>query len=113
MHEIALCEGLVQALEEQAGSHGFRHVHRVWLEIGSLASVECDAIRFNFDIMTRGTIADNAKLDIMEVNGTAWCLPCGMAVDLHRFGDSCPNCDSHQLHVLDGTQIKIKKLEVT
>ena len=113
MHEMALCEGLLQAIEEQAGTQGFSRVHAVRLEVGTLAAVECDAMRFNFDIITRGTLAEDARLDIVEVDGTAWCMPCDTAVRLQRFGDACPRCGSHQLQVVDGKQIKIRQLEVT
>jgi len=113
MHEMALCEGLVQALEEQAGSQGFRRVHAVWVEVGSLAVIECDAMRFNFDIVARGTLAEDAQFNIIEVDGSAWCLPCGAKVVMQRFGDPCPKCGGYQLQVLDGKQIRIKQLEVT
>ena len=113
MHEMALCEELVQAIEALAGSQGFSRVHAVWLEVGALAAVECDAMRFNFDIITKGTLAEDARLDIMEVDGTAWCMPCATAVKLRRFGDPCPRCEGYQLRVLDGKQIKIRQLEVT
>lgn len=112
MHEVALCEGLVQALEEQAAAQGFSRVHAVWLEVGTLAAVECDAMRFNFDIVTRGTLAENARLDIVEAEGMAWCMKCGTTVPIRRFGDPCPECGSYQLQILNGKQIRIRQLEV-
>lgn len=112
MHEMALCEGLVQALEEQALTEGFSRVHRVWLEIGALAAVEPAALRFNFDIVTNGTVAEQARLEIIEVAGTAWCMSCAQSVPVTRFGSGCPHCGSHQLQVTGGQQIKIKQLEV-
>ena len=113
MHEMALCEGLVQALEAQAGAAAFSRVHAVELEIGALAAVECEAMRFNFGIVTRGTLAEDARLDIVEVDGRAWCMQCATTVTLRRFGDPCPHCGSLQLQVLDGKQIRIRQIEVT
>jgi hydrogenase nickel incorporation protein HypA/HybF len=109
---MALCEGLVQALEEQALTQGFTRVHTVWLEIGALATVEPEALRFNFDIVTNGTLAAQARLEIIEVDGTAWCMNCAQTVHITRFGAGCPQCGSYQLQVTDGQQIKIKQLEV-
>ena len=57
MHELALCEGVLQALEEQAEAQCFTRVHAVWLEIGALAAVEPEALRFNFEVVVRGTLA--------------------------------------------------------
>ena len=40
MHEMSLCQGVVQILEEQAKTHAFTRVRTVRLEIGPLAAVE-------------------------------------------------------------------------
>ena len=55
MHEMALCRGVVQIIEEQAKAHAYTRVKTVRLEIGPLATVEPDALRFCFDAATRGT----------------------------------------------------------
>jgi hydrogenase nickel incorporation protein HypA/HybF len=112
MHEMALCESVVQALEEQAIAQGFGRVTAVWLEIGALASVEPDAMRFGFDVAAHESIADQARLEIIEVAGEAWCLPCAATITLQRFGDACPLCGRYQLQVLNGQQIRIKQIEV-
>ena len=48
----------------------------VFLEIGKLSNVEPDAMRFSFSVVTRGSLAENATLEIIEVVGQAWCLKC-------------------------------------
>ncbi|EGQ63626.1 hydrogenase nickel insertion protein HypA, partial [Acidithiobacillus sp. GGI-221] len=47
-------------MEEQAKIQPFARVHAVWLEIGALSSVEPEALRFNFDVITRGTLAEGS-----------------------------------------------------
>jgi hydrogenase nickel incorporation protein HypA/HybF len=112
MHEMALCEGLVQALEETAAAQGFTKIHAVWLEIGALATVEPGAMRFNFDIVTHGTVAAGARLEIAEIPARAWCMQCSAEIAVNSHGAGCPNCGSYQLQILDGQQIRIKQLEV-
>ena len=34
MHEMSICEGILQVLEKEAGRQGFQRVKGVWLEIG-------------------------------------------------------------------------------
>ncbi len=48
MHEFSLCEGIIEAITTQTRQQGFSRVRRVWLEIGALANVELDALRFRF-----------------------------------------------------------------
>ncbi len=112
MHELSLCEGIVQILESSASAQGFSRVKTVWLEIGALAGVEQSALRFNFEVVTRGTLAEAARLEIIDVPAEAWCLQCGKLVPVQQRFDACPECDSYQLQVTGGDEMKIKELEV-
>ncbi len=112
MHEMALCEGILQVLEGSAASQGYRRVKTVWLEIGQLAGVEQAALRFCFDAVTRGTVADSAALEIIDVPAQAWCMPCARQVNIEQRFDACPDCGSYQLQVSGGEEMKIKELEV-
>jgi len=112
MHEMALCEGVLQVLDEYAGKQGYTRVRTVWLEIGALAGVEVEAMRFGFDVVTRGTLAEGAQLQIIERPGEAWCLQCAKTVTVKQRFDACPDCGSYQLQVTGGEEMRIKELEV-
>ncbi len=112
MHEISLCEGVLQILEDSAQNQNFTRVKTVWLEIGALAGVELEAMRFGFDVVTKGSLADQAKLEIIEIPGRAWCMKCAETVQVNQRFDQCPNCESYQLQVVAGDQMRIKELEV-
>ena len=112
MHEMSLCEGVLQILEDHAQLRGFRRVKTVWLEIGALSGVDPEAMRFGFDAVMRGTLADGAALHILERPGQAWCLPCSKAVAVKARYDACPECGRYQLQVTGGDEMRIKELEV-
>lgn len=112
MHEMSLCESILQTLEQQAARQNYRKVRTVWLEIGALAGVEVEALRFSFDLVIKGSLADEAVLEIIEVPGQAWCMPCGRNVAVRQRYDECPHCGSHQLQITGGDQMRIKELEV-
>jgi hydrogenase nickel incorporation protein HypA/HybF len=112
MHEMSLCEGILQVLEAEAGNQGFSKVKTVWLEIGELSSVEIEALVFSFDVVTRNTLADGANLEIINLPGTAWCMKCAKNVAVKRRFDACPECGSYQLQVTSGEEMRIKELEV-
>ncbi|TWB23759.1 hydrogenase-3 nickel incorporation protein HypA [Nitrospirillum amazonense] len=113
MHEMAICENIRVLIEEQARTQHFSRVERVCLEIGALSGVEVEALRFGFDVVMRGSVAADARLEIVETAGTAWCLPCAVAVTIGRRYDPCPRCGSHQIQVTGGEEMKIRELEVT
>jgi hydrogenase nickel incorporation protein HypA/HybF len=112
MHEMALCEGILSILEEQAAAQRYRRVKTVWLEVGRLSGIEVDAIRFSFDVVTRGSLADGATLEIVDVPGEAWCLPCRKTVSIRQRYDECPHCGGSQLQVTGGEEMRIRELEV-
>lgn len=112
MHEMSLCEGILQILEDQAQPQGYASVKTVWLEVGALAGVEMEALKFAFDVVTKGTLADGAKLEVIEVEGQAWCLPCEKTISINARFDACPECGSHQLQICGGEELQVKELEV-
>jgi hydrogenase nickel incorporation protein HypA/HybF len=112
MHELSLCESILQVLEQQATVQQYTKVRIVWLEIGVLSGVEPEAMRFSFDVVTIGSLADQAKLEIIEVPGQAWCMACACNVVVEQLYDVCPQCGSHQLQVNNGDQMRIKEIEV-
>src|SRR3954471_13535299 len=66
MHELALMDGLVSAVGERIPEG---RITAVRIEVGLLAAVLPDALRFCFDICTSGTRLEGATLDIREVSG--------------------------------------------
>ena len=112
MHEMSLCESILDILEQQAGEQKYHKVSTVWLEIGALSSVEPDAMRFCFDAVMQGSIADKARLEIVHVQGKGWCSKCKKNVMIEQRYDPCPICGDFQLQIIDGEQMRIKELEV-
>ena len=112
MHEMSLCESVLQVLEQQAEVQQFRKVKTLWLEIGALSGVEVEALRFCFEAVVQGSLAEGARLEIVETPGQAWCLPCGGNVPVQQLYDECPVCGSHQLQVNGGRDMRIMELEV-
>ena len=55
-------------------SQDFSRVRLIRLRLGALGHAEPEALRFCFDAVTRGTIADGAKLDIDMVPGEGMVL---------------------------------------
>ena len=112
MHEMSLAEGVLQIIEDAAHAQNFSRVRTVWLEIGRLAGVEVEAMRFCFDAVVRDSVAQGAKLEIIETPGQAWCLHCAQTVQVQGLYDTCPNCGSHQLQVTGGSEMRVRELDV-
>lgn len=108
MHEMGITQSIVAIVSEQAAG---RRVTRVTLEIGKLAAVMPDAIRFCFDVVAQGSALDGAALDIVEIPGRARCRDCGTEMLLDAPFGRC-RCGSRQLQRLAGEELNIKSMEL-
>lgn len=109
---MALAESVREIVEVTARRHDARRVVAVQLEVGVLSDVEPEALRFCFDAVMRGSLAEGAELEIVRAPGEAWCMPCGATVPLQRVGDACPQCGSHQLAVSGGDAMRVIDIEI-
>jgi len=112
MHEIALCNSLVDLIRDQQRQRGFRRVRRVIVEVGVLGHVDPHALDFAFDVEARNSPAEGAVLEIREIQGRAWCMDCSQLVTIARRGEACPHCGSFILIVEQGEELRLKELEV-
>jgi hydrogenase nickel incorporation protein HypA/HybF len=113
MHEMALAESVLEIVRDAARAQGARRVRSVRLEIGTLASVEPEALRFCFDVVVKGSLAEGARLQIDAIPGAAWCFRCTATVPVETLVAECPRCGSAQLQLAGGTEMRVKEVEVT
>ena len=112
MHEMSLAEGVIQLIEDAAKTNNFTRVKTVWLEIGQLAGVEPEAMRFCFEAVAHGSIAAGANLEIDVTPGRGWCLDCAAEVPVAAQYEPCPQCGGYSVKVRSGTEMRVKELEV-
>ena len=112
MHELSLSEGMLDLIKSNAAEAGFSRVFGVHLEIGELAGIDTEALRFSFDAVTRGTLASDATLNISPVPGEARCGNCERTVHISSRIDPCPDCGDYRLEVTGGVDMTLKSLEV-
>jgi len=112
MHEMSLCSGLREIIEEQPRLQHFSRVLRVRLEMGALAGVESAALRFGFAVIMHHTLVQGAALKIIALPGQAWCPDCAQPIRIQRWFAPCPRCGGYALQVKGGDELRIKDLEV-
>lgn len=112
MHEISLCENIRSQLDEEATRHKFRRVTKVWLDVGAFSCVEPEALRFGFDAVMRGSVAEGAELEIEVKAGKAQCTGCGTTTGVSDRLALCPDCGAPLIYAGDGDELRIKKVEV-
>ena len=112
MHEMSLAEGVLQLVTDTARREAATRVKTVVLEIGKLSAVEPEALKFCFDIVTHGSIAQGAVLEIITVPGAGRCMLCGETVAMEARYDACPKCGSYQVQTTGGSEMRVKEIEI-
>ena len=108
MHELGITQNIVAIVAEYAKG---AKVQRVLIEIGNLSAIMPDAVRFCFDICSKGTVLEGAVLEIIEIPGLARCRQCGAAVPLEQPFGIC-SCGSVELDLITGEELQIKEMEI-
>lgn len=112
MHELTLAESVMEIVEGAAAKASVRKVTRVRLAVGALAHVDSDALLYCCEVVSRGTLADAAHFEVDRPPGRAQCHTCGQHFTLERLTQRCPQCSAHNLHVLDGEQMKVIEIGI-
>jgi hydrogenase nickel incorporation protein HypA/HybF len=112
MHEMSLVESVVALVEDERRKQDFSRVLMIRLKLGALGHAEPDALRFCFDAVTSGTIADGARLEIETVPGAGWCVGCRQTVPLAERFAACPTCGNPQVRLTAGDELRLAEMEV-
>ena len=112
MHEMSLVESIRTIVQENAIRHGFSQVEVLRLEIGRFAGVEKPALEFAFEVVMRGSVAQGARLEMIELPGEATCYDCAKRVTIDHRLDPCPLCGGGRLLPEGGDEMRIKDMEV-
>lgn len=107
MHELSLAERVIGIVEGAARKAGARRVTRIALAIGALAHVEAETLQYCCEVVSRGTLAEGARIEVERTPGRAWCEACQAEVELEQLGMPCTTCGGFRLKVTDGDQMRV------
>ena len=78
MHDWHLANEILKTVLEYAQKNGFKKVSRVEIELGSLVEhgeeISPENLIYNFGLLAKNTIAQNAELEIKKTKGENWKL---------------------------------------
>jgi hydrogenase nickel incorporation protein HypA/HybF len=70
MHELSIAEELLNIITEKARQVGIRKISRIDLRIGEFSGVLPDALVFAFEMLSRDTMSQGARIEIEESEGS-------------------------------------------
>jgi hydrogenase nickel incorporation protein HypA/HybF len=108
VHELSITQSIVDAVCERAAG---RPVLSVKVQVGVLTAVVPEAMRFCFDLVVEGTVAEGARLDIDLRPGATHCRGCGADTEISDPIVLC-RCGSADVDVVAGRELQIVSMRV-
>ena len=113
MHELGIAFQIVRiALEAVPEDAKQAKVETVRLNIGKLSAIVPDSLRLCFDIATRGTPLDGARLVINEIPATDRCRTCNHEWQIDEYVFVCPECAGVDVEMVTGRELYVESIEI-
>lgn len=113
MHEVSLVEALIEQVGQEVGRlERPGRVLRIELVVGRLSCANPDSLRFAFELLAPGTVAEGAQLDISEPKAVCRCGACGVQTPIEELTANCPACGSSQVHIEGGRDLVLQSIEL-
>ncbi len=111
MHELPFTEAILDIVLNEAKGVKANKVNRIDITIGKLSGIMPECVQFAFDVISRETIAEGAKLEFYQTPGQVRCRNCGTTFSSQGFDDlTCPNCNKQKIEVLTGREFIVDSI---
>lgn len=114
MHELPVTESILKIVLKHALTNGVRKVRIIRLKVGKLSDLEDGWIQRYFDYLSKGTVAEGARLEIERAPIIMKCNACSGSyeVEVATMGVmACPACGGKGGTLLSGREYTIKEME--
>ena len=112
MHELYVCQALIDQLETIALEQKSNRVEIIYLGIGPLSGVEPRLLEQAFFIARAGTVADDAELVITSLPIRVSCHKCGHVTDALPARLVCGDCGHWHTQLISGDEMQLERVEL-
>jgi hydrogenase nickel incorporation protein HypA/HybF len=91
----------------QAKQNHATKVELLTMNIGELSGVIPEALEFAFEVLTPGTIAENAQLEINSIPVVCYCQKCDRTFQPEADIFACPQCQQITSKVISGRELEL------
>jgi hydrogenase nickel incorporation protein HypA/HybF len=113
MHELSVCQALLDQVEELARLRHSTGVVEINVEIGPLSGVEPGLLQQAFTIASAGTLADSARLVLTSMPVQVHCEQCDSTTEAQPARLVCGHCGNWRTRVVSGDELLLTTVELT
>ncbi|MDD2709592.1 MAG: hydrogenase maturation nickel metallochaperone HypA [Verrucomicrobiae bacterium] len=113
MHEVGIIQNALAMAVEEAQKQKAGRIVRMEMRIGRMSGVVSDALRFAFEVVSQGTLAEGATLEITEAPVSCRCRACQHDFEPAPDNLLCPECGASDFELRRGREIELASLDVS
>jgi len=113
MHELSICQSVLNQIRAIAEQHHASGVTKVTLRVGPLSGVEPQLLAQAFPLVSMGTIASDAALVIESLPIRVRCRSCHQESEVTISRLTCKHCGDYRTQVISGDEMLLANLELT
>jgi hydrogenase nickel incorporation protein HypA/HybF len=111
MHELSICENLVEIVREEMDKAGLKKLNSVRVKVGEFTNLVPDALQFCFEIATQETPFEGAVLEVELVPTIAFCNACQEEFHVEGVLFICPKCHGGDVDLRSGRDMSIESID--
>ncbi len=112
MHELSVCNALIEQVEVIAREHRAARVASIVLRIGPLSGIEIALMEHAYPLAATGTVAEDAKLVIESLPVKVKCSQCGAESEVAPNRLLCAACGEFRTNLLSGDEMVLASVEL-
>jgi len=112
VHELSICQALIEQVEAVAREQNAVQVVQVRVGIGPLSGVEPQLLEQAFQLARAGSIAASASLLIDHLPLRVSCRRCGQETEVEVSNLACGNCGDWQTQLVSGDELLLSQVEL-
>lgn len=112
MHELAICESLMDQVERIALERNAQCVTSIVIGMGPLSGVEAQLLKHAYSIASTGTVAEQAELIVESLPVRVKCNHCGNESEVLPNKLLCKHCGNWQTTLVSGDELMLLSVEL-
>lgn len=112
MHELAICQALMNQVESIAAERNARSVVSIVVGMGPLSGVEAQLLKHAYPVASAGTVAEGAELVIENLPVRIKCTQCGSESDALPNKLVCKACGDWRTTLISGDELMLMRVEL-
>lgn len=111
MHELSIASNLIDIVNQATEGQDVSRVTTLRIVIGEMSTVVPDSLRFAFQVVSKGTIAEDARIDFEKKPLIGRCRDCGKEFHVEEYVFQCPGCRSARVKIVSGREFLLESID--